>query len=1152
MSHVLGDRVKEPTTTAGTGSISLGGAPVGYRAFSEVATNGQTVFYTIRHRTTGEWEVGKGTWQTGGILTRDTVYSSSNGGALTNFSAGIKDVWLDQPSTGGVISGNIASGQIGAMHLASGVIGTPTLASGIIRSGHIGDGAVVSGSIASGQIGASHLGSGAVLSGAIASGQIGPNHLGSGAVLSGAIASGQIGPNHLASGVVGVVNLASGQVRSGHIGNAAVVSGSIASGQIGRFHLNSGGVGSGWLGADAVQSGSIQINAVVSGNVAPETIGTNEIASGAVTSVKVMSGAVISGKLGTMPGLQPVVSGTIASGQIGPIHVISGFIIDQLALETSGAITSGKIGDYVVNVSNINSGAVTSDKLQGNAVVSGKIASNAVNTTNLASGATIDDARRLTSVAMMSPEIISGTRPVALNASGQLVLAMPDVAGRMPAIGLAYSGDPISGGIVSLIRVGNILTDANFSGSIGKEVWVGQSGTLTLTQPSAGARQVLGVATSNSGLLLLGGYNSGGPVLLSGSITSGMIADGAVVSGSIASGQIGINHLASGTITTSSVLSGGIVSGMIGNAAVVSGSIASGQVSKFHLAQGAAVSGVIPGATIGDALMSPADPLRQDKIGSGAITGSKLGDGAVISGKMLSGLAVDASRQLVEFLPAGETLVGPGAVTVNLSGQLLLAGPVLNRTNVYGVIEANASSGDLTRVVIGGRVEGFSFASGGTQAWVISGGVVTEVRGAVGAQPSNQVGLSMDGSGLQVQPINIPNSFIQPFALASGAAFANILSGSLTNIKIASGAIGSGHIGSGAIGQFHLSSGAVNSGQIGNAAVVSGSIASGSVGQVHLADGAVASGEIASGTISNFHVASGAILSGHVGNAAVVSGSIASGSIGQVHLADGAVASGEIASGSISRFHLASGAVNSGHIGDNAVVSGSIASGSIGRFHNSSGNVVSGAIGDGAVVSGSIASGSIGAVHLADGAVASGEIASGSVSRFHLASGAVNSGHIASGAIPILQDSQIVKYFTTIETVSGTRAVALDGTGKAWIAQSTISGRLPAIGVVAEGGGAVSGGIVTVVVCGPLQAASGLNNTRPGRPVFVNASGFIGNVSGGFLSGGVSAVGPISGTLTQLFGWATNSGGIMVAPQLVPPTQSGASFPNQVNPLSWL
>lgn len=92
MAHVTGDRVKETTTTTGTGAVTLAGAVSGFRAFSAIAANGDTVYYAIVHQSAAEWETGLGTWNTGGTLTRTFVIESSNAGALVNFSAGTKNV----------------------------------------------------------------------------------------------------------------------------------------------------------------------------------------------------------------------------------------------------------------------------------------------------------------------------------------------------------------------------------------------------------------------------------------------------------------------------------------------------------------------------------------------------------------------------------------------------------------------------------------------------------------------------------------------------------------------------------------------------------------------------------------------------------------------------------------------------------------------------------------------------------------------------------------------------------------------------------------------------------------------------------------------------------------------------------------------------
>lgn len=98
MAHIAADRVQETSTTTGTGNLTLAGAVAGYRAFSGVCANNDTTFYAIEHQSANEWEVGLGTWQTGGTLVRTTVLSSSNAGAAVNFSAGTKNVFITTPA----------------------------------------------------------------------------------------------------------------------------------------------------------------------------------------------------------------------------------------------------------------------------------------------------------------------------------------------------------------------------------------------------------------------------------------------------------------------------------------------------------------------------------------------------------------------------------------------------------------------------------------------------------------------------------------------------------------------------------------------------------------------------------------------------------------------------------------------------------------------------------------------------------------------------------------------------------------------------------------------------------------------------------------------------------------------------------------------
>jgi hypothetical protein len=99
MAFVLKDRVKETTTTTGTGAVSLDGEAGGFQDFSSAIGNTNTTYYAIVHQSLDEWEVGIGTYgSASNNLTRTTLLSSSTGSAV-NFSAGTKDVFVTLPAS---------------------------------------------------------------------------------------------------------------------------------------------------------------------------------------------------------------------------------------------------------------------------------------------------------------------------------------------------------------------------------------------------------------------------------------------------------------------------------------------------------------------------------------------------------------------------------------------------------------------------------------------------------------------------------------------------------------------------------------------------------------------------------------------------------------------------------------------------------------------------------------------------------------------------------------------------------------------------------------------------------------------------------------------------------------------------------------------
>ena len=112
MALILKDRVKETSSSSGTGNITLGGAFPGYQTFNAVIATGSTVYYTIHNLAAGfdtEWEVGLGTFTSPATLARTTVISSSAGAPTkTNFTAGASglEVFITQPAEEAVYLNN--------------------------------------------------------------------------------------------------------------------------------------------------------------------------------------------------------------------------------------------------------------------------------------------------------------------------------------------------------------------------------------------------------------------------------------------------------------------------------------------------------------------------------------------------------------------------------------------------------------------------------------------------------------------------------------------------------------------------------------------------------------------------------------------------------------------------------------------------------------------------------------------------------------------------------------------------------------------------------------------------------------------------------------------------------------------------------------
>ena len=100
MALIINDRVKETTTTTGTGAVTLAGAVDGFETFGSGIGNSNETFYCIAHRSLSQFEVGRGTLNgSSSTLTRNTILSSSNSDSAVDFSAGTKNVFCTYPAS---------------------------------------------------------------------------------------------------------------------------------------------------------------------------------------------------------------------------------------------------------------------------------------------------------------------------------------------------------------------------------------------------------------------------------------------------------------------------------------------------------------------------------------------------------------------------------------------------------------------------------------------------------------------------------------------------------------------------------------------------------------------------------------------------------------------------------------------------------------------------------------------------------------------------------------------------------------------------------------------------------------------------------------------------------------------------------------------
>lgn len=285
----------------------------------------------------------------------------------------------------------------------------------------------------------------------------------------------------------------------------------------------------------------LEDNAVTSGKIAANAIWTAHITDLAVTSAKLAATLIASIEAGVADG--GVTSAKIASGAVGGVHIADAAITSSdIAINTidtthilnqgilsasyganiiaaphianqgllsanygAAAIAGAHIANQGLTSSTYGAGSVGGTHIADLGITSGKYAAQSITEGVLVSGISIDIAEMNIEPGYRAKAEISGLACVYVaNISGNYVDTALAISGYMPAIGITLAAIA-SGQLGSIIYAGRADAPTSVvSGQYRKQVYVGTSGQLAVTPPSAtgNCQQIMGVVKDDDEVML--------------------------------------------------------------------------------------------------------------------------------------------------------------------------------------------------------------------------------------------------------------------------------------------------------------------------------------------------------------------------------------------------------------------------------------------------------------------------------------------------------------------------------------------------------------------------------------------------------------------------------------------------------------------------
>ena len=390
MALTISDRIKETSSTTGTGTYTLAGAVTGFETFTANLSNSDTTYYCCTDNT--DFEVGLGTFTTSGTtLARTTILASSNSNNAVSWGAGTRTVFCTLPAAKTIIldaSGNTTIG--GVVTIGSQLI-MPDVTSAkiLVADGTSYQEVAVSGDVTIANTGAVTIGSGVVETGMIAAdaitgakiadNAIDSEHYAADSIDNEHLANDAVGPDELAADAVVTASIVDGNVTTAKIAADAVTGAKIADDAIDSEHYADGSIDTAHIANLQITTGLIAADAITAAKIADDVIDSEHYAAGSIDTEHLADANVTLAKIANQAANTVLVrdansSGVVSAKAVATTQLLIGNGTGFTAATLSGDVTMTNAGVVTIAATSVEGSMLNTNVISGQTELASGIA----------------------------------------------------------------------------------------------------------------------------------------------------------------------------------------------------------------------------------------------------------------------------------------------------------------------------------------------------------------------------------------------------------------------------------------------------------------------------------------------------------------------------------------------------------------------------------------------------------------------------------------------------------------------------------------------------------------------------------------------------------------------------------------------------------